>query len=658
MPERRRRALLLIWSFMMPQPLIPRRTLFDNPVAFGGQISPCGRWFSWLAPVDGVMNIWLAAADQPGKGEPLTRTKGRPINWQGWTPDSRFVMFVNDETGDENWNLFAVDPTTKELRNLTPLKGVSAQPKSWSRDVPGKLVVGLNDRDQRWHDLYLVDIATGARDLLWLNTQEFLNIGLDWSLTPRHARTTLPDGGGRMWRIEGTTATRWFDIEHQDALNTGPSYFDGSNKRLLMYTSVGRNTTALAWVDWQSGKETIVVEHPRYDVASTVSHPVTRELEAVSVDGARAEWVYVAPSIADDFAFLRTRLDGFEVNVGSKTDDNRRWVVNAHRAEQPLTCFLFDRDKQTVTELFQARPALKSSRLAPMRPIEAKARDGLDLVSYLTLPADVTGDKPAKPLPMVLVVHGGPWSRDAYGYRGDHQWLANRGYGVLSVNYRGSTGFGKGFIAASEKQHGAKMHDDLIDMVGWAIEHGIADKDKVAIFGGSYGGLASFYGATFTPDVFCCSVPVVGITNLQTLLESMPPYWAGFAEFMYRSYGDPRTEEGRKLLAERSPISKVDNIKKPMLIFHGANDVRCKVAESDSIVAAMQKKGIPVTYVVYPDEGHGFQKPANRLAYYAMAEAFFARHLGGACEPVGTDFEGSSHEVRAGAESLKALGVG
>jgi dipeptidyl aminopeptidase/acylaminoacyl peptidase len=374
----------------------------------------------------------------------------------------------------------------------------------------------------------------------------------------------------------------------------------------------------------------------------------------VGVTTGRQEWVHVAPGIAAEFALLKTRLAGFEFGVESQTDDNRRWIVVAHKAEQPATYFLLDRDKQSLTELFRARPALVPYRLAPMHTVQTKSRDGLDLVSYLTLPADIERDRPPEPLPMVLAVHGGPWFRDSYGYRGDHQWLADRGYAVLSVNYRGSTGFGKTFVAASEKQHAAKMHDDLIDMVEWAIREGIAQRDKVAIFGGSYGGLAAFIGATFTPEVFCCSVPVVGITNLQTLLESMPPYWAGFAVFMYRSYGDPRTSEGRALLDERSPIHKVDRITKPMLIFHGANDVRCKIAESDTIVAAMQAKGIPVTYVVYSDEGHGFHKPPNRLSYIAIAiaEAFFARHLGGACEPVGHDFEGSSHEVRAGAEIL------
>jgi len=383
----------------------------------------------------------------------------------------------------------------------------------------------------------------------------------------------------------------------------------------------------------------------------------TFEPEAAAIDPGRQQWTALTPAVAPELALIQARLPGHSFHVQSQTDDDRCWIVVSYTAQQPPTYHLLDRDRQTLIELFAARPELKAYRLAPMHAVEAKSRDGLTLVSYLTLPAEVEGDRPPKPLPMVLIVHGGPWARDIFGYRGDHQWLADRGYAVLSVNYRGSTGFGKAFIAASEKEHARKIHDDLIDMVEWAIEQGIAQRDKIAIFGKSYGGLASFVGATFTPEVFCCAVPVVGISNLQTLLESMPPYWAGFAENMYRSFGDPRTEEGRKLLAERSPINKVENIKRPMLIFHGANDVRCKVTESDTIVAAMLAKNIPVTYIVYPDEGHGFNKPPNRISYIAIAEAFFARHLGGACEAIVEDLEGSSHEVRAGADILTDLGV-
>jgi dipeptidyl aminopeptidase/acylaminoacyl peptidase len=604
-----------------------------------------------------VLNVWLAPAGDVKSGEPVTRTKGRPINWQDWTADGRFLMFLNDETGDENHHLFVVDPTTFALRDLTPLANVNVQLSMWSLDAPGDVAVKINDRDARWHDLYRIDLATGQRTLIWENTQELAQIGLDWHLRPRHARSNAPDGGSKLWRIERTALRPWRDVPYEDLITTGAWIFNRSNERVLLQTSIGRETAAYCWHDWATGHETLIAEHPQADCSGLVLHPTTYEVDAVAVTTARQEWIHVAPSITADFSLLQTQLAGFEFSVQSQTDDNRRWIVMAHKAEQPATYYLLDRDKQSLTELFRARPALAPYRLAPMHHVQAKSRDGLDLVSYLTLPADIEGDRPPRPLPMVLAVHGGPWGRDSYSYRGDHQWLADRGYAVLSVNYRGSTGFGKAFIAASEKQHAAKMHDDLIDMVEWAIGEGIAQRDKVAIFGGSYGGLAAFIGATFTPEVFCCSVPVVGITNLQTLLESMPPYWAGFAEFMYRSYGDPRTPEGRALLAERSPIHKVDRIKKPMLIFHGANDVRCKVAESDTIVAAMQAKNIPVTYVVYPDEGHGFHKPPNRLSYVAIAEAFFARHLGGACEPIGRDFDGSSHEVRAGAEILVEIGA-
>lgn len=636
----------------MPRPLIPRRTLFDNPTFFGAKISPDGRWISWLAPVDDVLNVWMAPANDIKAGEPVTRTRGRPINWQDWSADGRFLMFLNDEIGDENHHLFVVDPATRALRDLTPLANVSVQLSLWSPDAPGEVAVKINERDARWHDLYRIELATGKRTLIWENTDDLLDIRLDWRLRPRIARSTSPDGGSKLWRIEGTTLSPWRDVSYEDNLTTSVGVFNRTNERVLLLTSMERETAAYYWHDWYTGQETLVAEHPKADCSQLILNPSTFEVDAVAATTGRQEWIHIAPELAADFALLRSELAGFEFSVESQTDDNRRWILMAYKAEQPATYYLLDRDNYSLSELFRARPALAPYRLAPMHTIQVKSRDGLDLFSYLTLPADIQGDRPSEPLPMVLLVHGGPWFRDSYGYRGDHQWLADRGYAVLSVNYRGSTGFGKSFIAASEKQHAARMHDDLIDMVEWAIGAGIAQRDKVAIFGGSYGGLAAFIGATFTPEVFCCSVPVVGITNLQTLLDSMPPYWAGFAEFMYRSYGDPRTPEGRALLAERSPIHKVDRIKRPMLIFHGANDVRCKIAESDTIVAAMQGKDIPVTYVVYPDEGHGFHKPPNRLSYIAIAEAFFAHHLGGACEPVGRDFDGSSHEVRAGAEIL------
>jgi dipeptidyl aminopeptidase/acylaminoacyl peptidase len=642
---------------MSAHPLIPRRKLFDNPTFFDAKLSPDGRLLSWLGPVDGVLNIWASPVDQIAAGQPVTRTKGRPINWQDWTPDGRYIMFLNDEDGDENLHLFVADPRNAELRDLTPFANIHAIPAYWSHITPDKMAINLNDRDNRWHDVFLIDPATGQLSLIWENRQEFDFVGLDWQLKPRHARSNASDGGARLWRLDGEKVTHWRDVPFDASWTTRVWSFDTRCKHLYMRSCIEHDKSALVRIDWSTGEEMVLFNNDRADITGAIFNAQSFEPEAVCVDASRQEWTALTPEVAPELALIKARLPGHAFHVQSQTNDNRRWIVMSHTAEQPATYHLLDRDKQTLTELFTARPELKQYRLAPMQAVEGKSRDGLTLVSYLTLPAIIEGDRPTQPLPMVLVVHGGPWARDIFGYRGDHQWLADRGYAVLSVNYRGSTGLGKAFVAASEKEHARKMHDDLIDMVEWAVDEGIAQKDKIAIFGMSYGGFASFVGATFSPEVFCCSVPVVGISNLKTMLDSMPPYWAGFAEYMYRSYGDPRTEEGRKLLAERSPINKVENIKKPMLIFHGANDVRCKVAESDTIVAAMQAKNIPVTYVVYPDEGHGFQKPLNRLSYIAIAEAFFARHLGGAFEAVGRDLEGSSHEIRAGKDILTDLGV-
>ena len=343
-----------------------------------------------------------------------------------------------------------------------------------------------------------------------------------------------------------------------------------------------------------------------------------------------------------------------EIYVADRTNDNDRWVVVASAAERPATYYLYERKSGEITELFPARPELAAYHLAPMRGEVIRARDGLELVSYLTLPEGLT-HKPVKPLPMVLLVHGGPWGRDEYGFNPSHQWLANRGYAVLSTNFRASTGFGKAFLNAGDLQWGRKMHDDLLDAVDWAVKQGIADSRRVAIMGASYGGYAALAGLTFTPEVFCCGVDIVGPSNLETLLATIPPYWAAFFENLARRVGDPRTEAGRNLLRERSPLHFADRIAKPLLIGQGANDPRVKQAESDQIIEAMRAKGLPVTYVLYPEEGHGFAVPENRLSFNAIVEAFLSAHLGGGAEPIADDFKGANLEVRVGASHIPGL---
>ncbi len=366
------------------------------------------------------------------------------------------------------------------------------------------------------------------------------------------------------------------------------------------------------------------------------------------------EWLVIDAQTGEDLAWIERKV-GTHIALTSQSEDGRLWVVVSAAPDWPGAYFLVDRDRRDVRKLFEVRPELDGVKLAPMHGFVIKARDGLEMVSYLTLPIEETGARPRKPLPMVLNVHGGPQAREHFRYRGEFQWFANRGYAVLTVNFRGSHGFGKAHVNAGIKEWGGKMHDDLIDAVEWAIAEGIADRDRIAIYGGSYGGYAAFVGATFTPDVFACSVALAGITNLETLLATIPPYWQGYYEHFAIRVGDPRTEEGRALLRARSPLYKAGNITRPMLIGHGANDPRCNIAESDQIVAAMTQNNIPVTYVVFPNEGHWFARPENRLAFNAIAEAFLARHLGGRCEPIGDDFKGSSHEVRAGAEVLENL---
>jgi dipeptidyl aminopeptidase/acylaminoacyl peptidase len=641
---------------MVQPPLIPRAHLFGNPSRLQARLSPDGQWLTWLAPRDGVLNVWLAPASDLRAAEPLTRVGKRPIVWQDWACDGRTILFVNDEDGDENWRIFAVDRATAETRNLTPLAGIHAQILMWSPDRPGTILVGLNDRDRHWHDVWAIDLAGGERELVFENTWEFGAFAFDWQFNPRLARQPQPGkGGGLLYRFIDGKPEPLMEIPQEDDFTTSLLLFNRTGNAWWMRSSLGRNTSALVRVEANSGAQTVIAEHPHADLGNRIVDPVAFEVDAIAANHVRQEWIAVNPAIAADLAFLQEDLAGAEFQVDSQSDDNSRWVVMAHRAEQPATYYLYDRPCQELTELFNARPELKSYRLAPMHGEIVKSRDDLDLVCYLTLPPGENGARPAKPLPLVLVVHGGPWARDSYGYRGDHQWFANRGYAALSVNYRASTGFGKAFINAGDREHAGKMHDDLIDAVEWAVGEGIARRDNIAIMGASYGGYATLVGLTFTPNVFCCGISIVGISNLVTLLQTLPPYWASFVDHMYRRYADPRTQEGRAWLAERSPLFKADRIRRPLLIGHGANDVRCKQAESDQIVAAMRERGQPVTYVVYPDEGHGFQRPENRMSFYAIAEAFLAAHMDGRLEPMAADLAGSSLQVQAGLDAVAGL---
>ena len=400
-----------------------------------------------------------------------------------------------------------------------------------------------------------------------------------------------------------------------------------------------------------------MAEDPKSDLTGMMIHPTEKNVQAVAFYYDRIHWKILDPSIEPDMDLLHSVEEG-DMTVVSRSLDDKVWIVVFTRDNGPSHYYYYDHDKRRASFLFTDRELLAGLPLAKMIPAVIKSRDGLDLVSYYTLPlqSDENGDgRPDKPLPMVLYVHGGPWARDYWGLDSIHQWLANRGYVVLSVNFRGSTGLGKNFINAGNLEWGKKMHDDLIDAVNWSVQQKIADPKKIAIMGGSYGGYATLAGLTFTPKTFACAVDIVGPSNLITLLETIPPYWKPEIEQFTKRVGDFRTEPGRKLLQERSPLNSVTRIERPLLIGQGANDPRVKQNESDQIVKAMQAKGLPVTYVLYGDEGHGFARPENRLSFYAIAEAFLAEHLGGSFQPIGQDFTGSNLTVPAGAGEVPGL---
>jgi dipeptidyl aminopeptidase/acylaminoacyl peptidase len=635
-------------------PLIPRAKLFGNPTRTFGQISPDGRWLSWLAPKDGVLNVWIAPAADVAAARPITDDRKRGIRFYGWAFDRKHILYMQDEGGTEDWHIYAVDIDAPNVRDLSPVPGVQARIQEASLDHPGVLALAINDRDKAWHDIYRVDIRTGERELLWENRQELAEIVLDRQLQPRLAiKTREKEGGQTIYRIDGTNLEPMGVVEHEDDLTTFPIGFTRDGKTLYRISSVGRDKAALLAMDWQTGSERLLAEHPKADIGRVVLHPETYLAQAVNARHTRVDWIPLEEGIAADLKHLHGELPG-EVDIADRTRDDSRWVVVASAAEAPATYHLYERKSRTLTKLFEAREELKPYRLLPMHSEIIRSRDGLDLVSYLTLPAG-EGKRPKKPLPLVLLVHGGPWARDVYGFDPHHQWLADRGLAVLSVNFRGSSGFGKRFLNAGDLEWGRKMHDDLLDAVNWAVAQGIADRSRVAIMGGSYGGYATLAGLAFTPEVFRCGVDIVGPSNLETLLATIPPYWAAFFENLARRVGDPRTEAGRKLLKERSPLHAAGAITKPLLIAQGANDPRVKQAESDQIIAAMRAKGLPVTYVLFPEEGHGLAIPENRIAFYAIAEAFLAANVGGRAEPIGEDFQGANLETRAGAAHVPGL---
>ncbi|KAB2957795.1 MAG: S9 family peptidase [Thermoanaerobaculia bacterium] len=637
-------------------PLIPRETLFGNPERAALQISPDGTKLAWLAPEEGVLNVWVAPVGDLGSAKAVTHDRSRGVRVYFWAYSSTHVVYLQDRGGDENWRVYAVDLASGTEKDLTPFEKVQARIEQVSPRHPDEILVSLNDRDPQLHDVYRIHLGTGERTLVQKN-DGFVGFSADSDYRILLASRFLPDGGSEILKATPEGFRPFASVPAADSLTTAPIGFDKAGETLYMIDSRDRDTAALTRVELATGASQTVFVDPRADVDDVLVHPTEYRLEAVASNYLREEWKVLDPAVAPDFEALAKVARG-EFQISSRTLDDKTWVVAYVQDTGPVAYHLYDRPSRAAKYLFSSRPALEGLPLMPMHALEIKSRDGLPLVSYLTLPvgSDPDGDgRPAAAGPLVLFVHGGPWSRDEWGYHSYHQWLANRGYAVLAVNYRGSTGFGKAFLNAANREWAGRMHDDLLDAVGWAVANGVADPKKVAIMGGSYGGYATLVGLTFTPEKFAAGVDIVGPSSLVTLLESIPPYWAPILSVFEQRMGEMKTEEGRKFLESRSPLFRADQIRRPLLIGQGANDPRVKQAESDQIVAAMKAKGIPVTYVLFPDEGHGFARPANSKAFNAVAEAFLAQHLGGRFEPIGADFAGSSVTVPEGAAGVPGL---
>ena len=609
-------------------PLIPRKVIFGNPVKTSPQISPDGKRLAFLAPDDkNVLQVWMQTLGQDDARK-VTADKKRGIRVFGWTYAPDTLVYSQDNDGDENFHVHAVNLKNNEVRDLTPYPGVRARPLETDRHFPNEMLIEMNKDNPRLMDIYRLNLSTGKMDLDTKNPGDVVGWDVDADFRVRAAQAFTRDGGAEI-RVRKDDKSPWKTV-----LTWGPEDIDGhvvgftkDGKSLWLQSTAGRDTLSLVKYDLETGKEELIASDPKADATNVIINPLTHEVEAVAFKWERIKWQALNPTIAEDLETLEKAGHGQPTLLGGD-QDWKTWVVAYSADVQPADFYLYDRASKKLTHLFAGRPELSKYTLAPMKPVVIKSRDGLDLVCYLTLPVGVE----PKNLPMVLQVHGGPWARDDWGYQPYTQWLANRGYAVLSVNYRGSTGFGKKFLHAGDREWAGKMHDDLVDAVNWAVNEGVADPKRVAIFGGSYGGYAALVGATFTPDLFACAVDIVGPSNLITLIKSIPPYWAPALKMFTMRLGDPVKDE--EFLKARSPLFKADRIKIPMLIAQGANDPRVKQAESEQIVAAIRKAGKPVEYMVFKDEGHGFARPENQLKFIAAAEAFLAKHLpGGRFEP-------------------------
>jgi dipeptidyl aminopeptidase/acylaminoacyl peptidase len=619
-------------------PIVDRELFFDNPEISGSQLSPDGTLISFIKPYNGVMNIWVKKFDEPfSAAHPVTADVLRPIRSYFWSRNGKYILYVQDKGGDENFNIYAVDPNGKpaegsevpENRDLTNLKGVRVAIYAVPKTDPDALYIGLNDRDAAWHDLYKMKISTGERTLIRQNSGEDRITGwvFDWDDQLRLANRANTDGSNELLRVDKDAFTPIYKTNIFESAY--PAAFDKKNEKIYLVTNKGDDVdlTRLVLFDPITLKEEQVEADPlnRVDLGDVSMSEVTREIIYTSYQDEHNRIYFKDKSYEADYNLIMKQLPGTEIYFSRSTADERYWIIGAYSDVDPGTTYLFDRNTKKLTFQYRPRPNIPIENMAQMKPITYKSSDGMEIPAYLTLPKGVE----AKNLPLIVFPHGGPWARSGWGFNSYAQFLANRGYAVLDPNFRSSTGYGKKFVDAGNNEWGQKMQDDLTWGVKYLVEQGIADPKRVGIMGGSYGGYATLAGLAFTPDVYACGVSIVGPSNLLTLLNSIPPYWEAGRVVFHTRMGDPNTTEGKAQLERQSPLNSASKINAPLLVVQGANDPRVNKHESDQIVVALRERGFPVEYIVAPDEGHGFARPVNNMAMLAAAEKFLAKHLGG-----------------------------
>jgi dipeptidyl aminopeptidase/acylaminoacyl peptidase len=645
--------LLLALAFSVPAalatvataaapPVLDRELFFGNPEIAGAQLSPDGKYIAFLKPWKDTRNVWVKKTGEGyEKAHLVTADPKRPIPGFFWTRDSRNILFVQDKDGDENYNVYAVDPAAAPeagkdappARNLTDAKGVRAQIYAVPKSDPDTIFVGLNDRDAAWHDLYKVKISTGERTLLRKNTEKIAGWVFDNAGKLQLAARTSDKGDTEVLRVE----EGGFKLVYTCTVfeSCGPVRFHKDNARVYMETNKGEpDLTRLVAFDPATGKVEVVETDPmkRVDFGQAIFSEATDDLVATAYEDDKTRLYFHDKAFEADYKLLQKKIGDKEILPGSSTADDAVWIVVASSDTDPGTVYLFDRKSKKLTVEYVVRERIPREHMASMKPIRYKSSDGLEIPAYLTLPKGVQ----AKNLPLVVFPHGGPWGRDTWGFRNGAQFLANRGYAVLQPNFRASTGYGKKFLNAGNRQWGDLMQDDLTWGVKHLVAEGVADPKRVAILGGSYGGYATLAGVAFTPDVYAAAVSIVGPSNLLTLLETIPPYWESGRVIFHERMGNPNSPEGKKQLERQSPLNSASKIKTPLLVVQGANDPRVKKAESEQIVIALRDRGFPVGYILAPDEGHGFARPVNNMAMWAASEAFLAKHVGGRFQDGGT----------------------